>query len=217
LSDKWIALADAVNLIAARLKTEEVDGLTDRRNEERKRTSLAAGKLYEALRRGYVRSRAGRVFAEDQREDNISQGRSPWALANWPIPASLWQVTTVYRFDRSFTVTSVWPANEAAPPGWPKSEPVRLTDIEVMLDDIQRRWPELKLPKTVALETRAIKALAEQLGANPEMTRAEAAKWCDKSGYKLGRRPFERVWPDARERAGLPRMGLPGRKRKLTT
>ena len=120
LSDKWIALADAVNLIAARLKTEEVDGFTDRRrewNEERKRTSRAAGELYEALRRGYVRSRAGRVFAEDQREDNISQGKSSWALANWPIPASLWQVTTVYRFDRNFTVTSVWPANEAAPPG----------------------------------------------------------------------------------------------------
>jgi hypothetical protein len=70
------------------------------------------------------------------------------------------------------------------------------------------------IPAAVNRETRAIEALASHLKTNPDITRAAAAKWCEKSGHKLGKRPFERVWPEARERADLPRIAAPGRKPK---
>jgi hypothetical protein len=55
-----------------------------------------------------------------------------------------------------------------------------------------------------------------RLNANTNLARAAAAEWCVKSGYKLGKRAFERVWPQARENAGLERMGSPGRRPKLS-
>jgi|SRR5271165_1162651 len=72
------------------------------------------------------------------------------------------------------------------------------------------------MPATVAHETTAIKALGARLKANSDLTRAAAEEWCRKSGHKLGKRAFERVWPQAREAAGLARIGSPGRKRKPT-
>jgi hypothetical protein len=63
-------------------------------------------------------------------------------------------------------------------------------------------------------EEAAIKTLALHLKSNRQLTRAEAAELCRKSGYNLGKRAFERVWPEARERAGLERIASPGRKRK---
>ena len=69
-------------------------------------------------------------------------------------------------------------------------------------------------PATAGHETKAIKALALYLKDNPNSTRAAAADWCRKSRYKLGTRAFDRVWPQARETAGLERIGAPGRKRK---
>jgi hypothetical protein len=68
---------------------------------------------------------------------------------------------------------------------------------------------------TVGYETKANKALASHLNANTNLTRAAAAEWCRKSGYKLGKRAFERVWPQARENAGLARIRSPGRRPKL--
>jgi hypothetical protein len=64
-------------------------------------------------------------------------------------------------------------------------------------------------------ETAAIKALALQLGRDPEMTRREAAGWCSTTGFRLKRRGFQnRVWPKARARAGLAEKAPPGRKPK---
>lgn len=241
LPHKWIG-AEAVKRIADLLEAGKVDNLTDRRREwgvERKRESIAADELYQALRRGYVQSRAGRVFVKGGGEGDFSQPGSTWALANWPIPASVWQLTTVYNWDRDFSVTWVWPANEPVPPGWPKNGPVHVSDIEVMLGDIQRLWPDSesasqagdtavlggpedapsnetqKLLATVERETNAIRVLAAHLKANPQIARAAAKQLCHKSGYSLGKRAFERVWPRAREGAGLPRIGSPGRKPKL--
>jgi hypothetical protein len=70
-------------------------------------------------------------------------------------------------------------------------------------------------PATAGYETKAIKALASHLNAHTNLTRAAAAEWCRNSGYKLGKRAFERVWPQARENAGLGRIGSPGRRPKL--
>src|SRR6516162_680357 len=66
-----------------------------------------------------------------------------------------------------------------------------------------------------ARETAAIKALASYLKANNQLRRAEANDWCRKSGYDLAKRAFDRVWPEARERAGLGRIAPPGRKKKV--
>lgn len=73
-----------------------------------------------------------------------------------------------------------------------------------------------RAPATAGHEAKAIKALASHLKTNTNLTRAAAADWCCKSGYKLGKRAFERVWPQARENAGLGRIGSPGRRRKST-
>ena len=69
-------------------------------------------------------------------------------------------------------------------------------------------------PATSGRESAAIKALAGQLTADPKLTRSDAAQWCRESGYTLGGRAFDRVWPQAREKAGLPRIAAAGRKRK---
>jgi hypothetical protein len=69
-------------------------------------------------------------------------------------------------------------------------------------------------PATAGHETKAIKALASHLKTNTNLTRPAAAEWCRKSGYELGTRAFGRVWPQARENAGLGRIGSPGRRRK---
>jgi hypothetical protein len=70
-------------------------------------------------------------------------------------------------------------------------------------------------PATIRQETAAIKALASHLGSNPQLTRAQAATWCSTSGYVVSPRGFQnRVWPKAREQAGLPARASPGRKPK---
>jgi len=64
-------------------------------------------------------------------------------------------------------------------------------------------------------ESTAIRALAAELAHNPDLKRADAEAWCERSGFKLPRRAFRfRVWPKARGRAGLPETGSPGAKRK---
>ena len=64
-------------------------------------------------------------------------------------------------------------------------------------------------------ENAAIRALAVELAHNPDLKRADAEAWCEKAGFKLPHRAFRfRVWPKARQRAGLPETAAPGRKAK---
>ena len=64
-------------------------------------------------------------------------------------------------------------------------------------------------------ENAAIRALATELANNPDLKRADAKAWCEGTGFKLPDRGFRfRVWPKARERAGLPETAPPGRKAK---
>jgi hypothetical protein len=91
--------------------------------------------------------------------------------------------------------------------------------IEVWADDIEHLWPvPSAISKvsgaTVGHENAAIKALASHLRTNKQLKRDDAAEWLQKSGYRLGKRALDRVWPQARENAGLPRIAAPGRKPK---
>jgi hypothetical protein len=61
-------------------------------------------------------------------------------------------------------------------------------------------------------ENDAVRVLASKLKENPDMTRAEAFDECKPFG--VGARAFDRVWPKARERAGLSATAPAGRKRK---
>lgn len=65
---------------------------------------------------------------------------------------------------------------------------------------------------TIGRETAAAKLLAPHLRERPDMTKKEAKSI--RGDFNLGVRPFGRVWPKARELAGLPILAPPGRKRK---
>jgi hypothetical protein len=63
-------------------------------------------------------------------------------------------------------------------------------------------------------ESAATTDLAEKLKINPEWKRKDALDYCQRA-FGVTERSFQyRIWPDARELAGLPRRALPGRKPK---
>jgi hypothetical protein len=64
-------------------------------------------------------------------------------------------------------------------------------------------------------EAAATKALAAHLRKWPSLKRAAAKAWCVEAGFELTERGFQnRIWPRAREQAGLPAKAPPGRARK---
>jgi hypothetical protein len=81
--------------------------------------------------------------------------------------------------------------------------------IQILVDQKTEPVPAA----TARNESAAIKALAAQFKKNTKLTRVEAFTWCDKNGFTLSKRGFQsRVWPKARELAGLPATARPGRK-----
>jgi hypothetical protein len=69
---------------------------------------------------------------------------------------------------------------------------------------------------TIAAETVATKTLAAELVRNPNLSRRQASAWCMTNGHHFPEtgRPFQdRIWPDARAEAGLPKLAPPGRKK----
>jgi hypothetical protein len=83
-----------------------------------------------------------------------------------------------------------------------------------LLYSIHAQGPKASI-STVRDETAAIRELAIELRRNPQIKRAEAESWCAMTGFTLSRRAFQfRVWPRAREQAGLGSAATPGRKAK---
>jgi hypothetical protein len=72
-------------------------------------------------------------------------------------------------------------------------------------------FPAAKQARRAGDVGRATEVLAAALPDNPRMTRAKARRVCEQAGYSLTQRDFqERAWPDAREKAGLPRRAPGG-------
>src|SRR5262249_13055970 len=71
------------------------------------------------------------------------------------------------------------------------------------------------LAATAGDEAAAIRALTSHLRNNPDQKKDEALSWCGVLGFKLTSRGFQnRVWPRAREQAGLKARAPAGPKRK---
>jgi hypothetical protein len=82
----------------------------------------------------------------------------------------------------------------------------------------QRFEPQESHPTQVATaggEKAATKDLASHLGINPQLNRAGAQSWLRAKGFNLTGRGFQnRVWPRAREQAGLEAKAPPGAPKK---
>jgi hypothetical protein len=95
----------------------------------------------------------------------------------------------------------------------------RLVKIEIQVSDVS--WYleggdlSASTKPTSGEETGAIRALSAQLSKNKDMKVADAKAWCASEGYELSGNGFTyRVWPKAREAAGLSLKAPPGRKPK---
>ena len=101
----------------------------------------------------------------------------------------------------------------------PDSSRRRLAKIEIQISDVT--WYlnggdlSAGTKSTGAEETGAIRALSAQLSKNKDMKVDDAKAWCASEGYELSGYGFRyRVWPKAREAAGLSLTAPPGRKPK---
>lgn len=93
-----------------------------------------------------------------------------------------------------------------------------VSDVRIERAEILREWPApgaavKRAAASSAAEKRAVAALATRLKADREMKRGDAATFCE-TEHGIGPTAFKaRVWPQAREMAGLPRHAASGRPR----
>jgi hypothetical protein len=81
---------------------------------------------------------------------------------------------------------------------------------------VSQLWEDSRGSATTATETKAKTFPSNCLRGNPKMKRDDDWTACRKEFPTLSERGFrERVWPDARDKAGLERIGRPGRKPTL--
>jgi hypothetical protein len=129
-----------------------------------------------------------------------SRPRKPWLIG----PRE-WKSDERHAFSWAYRPISLIEVSTADVIAWIDSE----RTAERANDKLQE-----KSVATAGQESAAIRALASHLKKVREIPRADAEEWCREEGYKLGKRAFARAWPEARDRAGLPRIAPPGRKPK---
>ena len=86
--------------------------------------------------------------------------------------------------------------------------------LQVERESVRRNWGfnPTKAALVVRDEAAAIKALTMELRSHPELTVEAARSFCGER-YQFSKRGFQsRIWPMAREKAGLPTKAPPGRK-----
>jgi hypothetical protein len=85
--------------------------------------------------------------------------------------------------------------------------------VRVIESDFERQFPMRRGSSTAGSEMKAVAFLASQLRTNRNMRRADAWKACCMEFPKLSERGFRsRVWPQARQDAGLEPTAPAGRK-----
>jgi hypothetical protein len=92
----------------------------------------------------------------------------------------------------------------------------RAEPIEIEIAAREQLWPAVSLNATTATEKHALLFLTELLNEKGDsLTRNAARKACEDrvETRALGKRAFERVWPKAREAAGLSTEAPSGRKK----
>jgi hypothetical protein len=89
--------------------------------------------------------------------------------------------------------------------------PAEWTHLQVPSSAVARLWP-FRHRRLAHEERAATSALAELLREQPDLTIEDARRYCDDKFGRIGRVVFKRVWQKARESAGLPAKGSPGRK-----
>jgi hypothetical protein len=133
---------------------------------------------------------AGRVKVYAQVESRVAQFRQ--------LPAHLWSKLTVEN----------WQHGTACDPEGNRYYSIHAADSLPKVSPTQA--------STTAVEIAATKALASELRGSPNLSRKQASNWLMTNGYpflETGRAFLDRVWPDARELAGLPKLAPVGRKK----
>ena len=86
-------------------------------------------------------------------------------------------------------------------------------NIIIRRGDLQKIIAAQRPDPLASTESAAIRALAEHLRSDPDMTRTKAKELCQP--FVIGKNGFQnRVWPKAREKAGLAATARPGAKRR---
>jgi hypothetical protein len=87
--------------------------------------------------------------------------------------------------------------------------------IRVVASDFERQFPQRRGSSTIGGEKKAIAFLADRLKTDHNMRRDGAWEACREQFPKMSERGFRfRVWPQAREAAGLEPSASAGRKPK---
>ncbi len=118
-------------------------------------------------------------------------------------------------------------SNQLSPPvGGTASEYPSITAVAVKSADIENAYRRssssevsTKAATTGASETCAIRALASHLKsieieARGQFSKAKARSFLAEKGFPFGPRPLSRIWPNAREEAGLSARAAAGAKKK---
>jgi hypothetical protein len=101
-----------------------------------------------------------------------------------------------------------------------KNRPLDLIKLSTadVIEVLCHREKQGRVSAKVRHENDAIEALARYLKSNPELTKTEAMAFFKASGFNVRVRGFQsRVWPKAREQAGLGALAPSGRKKKIDT